>query len=81
LDRPGNLASINGPIWFDLIRRAIIFILGVVVILYALISPGHDVAFLICGLILLGVLPIENWIRIRVDRKATRTHPEDELKR
>jgi hypothetical protein len=76
--RTNNLADIVGPAWFDLTRRIIIFILGVVVILYAVVSSGHDIPFLVCGLILIGVLPIENFVRISILRKQEKNGTEEE---
>jgi hypothetical protein len=35
------------------------FILGVWLIVYAAVTSGHDVAFLICGLALFGMIPLE----------------------
>jgi hypothetical protein len=47
------------PSWFRLLRQVIIFFMGVGIILYAVVSQGHDVPFLITGLILIGLVPID----------------------
>lgn len=53
---------------FEGIRRITIFILGVSVVVYALVDPDtpNTVAMLIIGMIMVGILPVENvlnWIR------------------
>ena len=50
------------PQWLTLGRQVIIFLLGVAVIAFAATSPGHDVTFIVTGLILIGMIPIENLI-------------------
>jgi ABC-type protease/lipase transport system fused ATPase/permease subunit len=61
--------------WFRPIRQIIIFLLGVTVIIYSIVSSGHDVPFLITGLILVGIIPVEDavehWSR-RYDRRERR---------
>jgi hypothetical protein len=47
------------PPWWDFIRQVIIFLLAISIIIYAVITPGYDVPFLVTGLILMGILPIE----------------------
>ena len=45
--------------WFTLIRQLCEMLLGIAVIVFAVTSPGHDATFIICGLILLGLVPID----------------------
>ena len=61
------------PTWWDLIRQVIIFALGVGVIIYAVASSGHDVAFLVTGLVLIGFVPVDLWVVTK-----SRSHAEDQ---
>lgn len=58
-----SLIDRRGPPWFDFGRRVVLFLLGVYVICYALVTTGHDVAFLVTGLILTSTIPIEDALR------------------
>lgn len=48
--------------WFDIVRVLVLFALGVALILYATLTPGHDVAFIVAGLVLCGFVPIDMWL-------------------
>ena len=61
------------PSWWDLVRQVIIFALGVAVIIYAVASSGHDVAFLVTGLVLIGFVPVDRWTITKVG-----SHAEDQ---
>jgi hypothetical protein len=50
--------------WWQVIRRVVIFGLGVAVIVDALWDQKFVVAELIVGLILVGVLPLDDFMRI-----------------
>jgi hypothetical protein len=54
-----SLANGDSPRWFRLARQAMVFLLGVAILCYAVVSQGHDVAFLVTGLILIGLVPSE----------------------
>ena len=56
---PGHVGPRIAPDWFDLARQIVMFLLGVWLIVYAATSSGHDVAFLVTGLILFGLIPCE----------------------
>lgn len=53
------------PPWWNFIRQVVIFALGVGIVVYALVTPGHDIPFLIAGLILIGIVPVDEFIRRR----------------
>lgn len=62
---------------FEGFRRLVIFGLGVTVVIFALIDPTSEntVTMLIIGMIMIGILPIENvlgWHFTRRDRRADR---------
>jgi hypothetical protein len=55
---------------FAVLRRLVVFLLGVVVVVSALIDPDsqHTVPMLIIGMVMVGVLPIDDlfgWRRRR----------------
>jgi hypothetical protein len=50
------------PGWWDFTRQLAIFCLGVSLIIYAVITPNHGIRILITGLILIGMIPIENFL-------------------
>lgn len=55
---------------FDVIRRVTIFGLGVWIISAALIDPESEntIATLIIGMVMVGILPIEDLFNIRLKR-------------
>lgn len=52
-------------------RQFVIFLLGVAVILDALVAPGANIGELIVGLVLLGVVPLDNALMALADRWRT----------
>ena len=48
------------PKWFRFTRQLVLFCLGISLILYATFHHGPDVPFLITGLILVGIVPIDD---------------------
>jgi hypothetical protein len=55
--------------WFDEVRVIVLFLLGVVLIVYAVVTPGHDTTFIVAGLFLCGLVPIDSWLSSRRPRK------------
>ena len=53
------------PYWWDFLRQLVMFGLGVALIIYAAVSPGHDVPFIVTGLVLLGLVPLDTWLARR----------------
>ena len=56
--------------WFDIIRVVILFILGCGLIIYAAVTTGHDIPFLVAGFALCGLVPFDLWL-------SSRRPPED----
>ena len=48
------------PTWFVLLRQVVIFSLGVATIVYSIVNTQKNWAYVITGLFLLGLVPIEN---------------------
>jgi hypothetical protein len=48
--------------YFDIARALIMFMLGVALIIYATVTTGHDVPFLVVGLVLCGLVPADLWL-------------------
>ena len=46
-------------------RQIITFLLGVAMIIYGAVTQGHDIPFLVTGLILMGIIPVEDWLAAR----------------
>lgn len=46
------------PEWMVVVRQVVVFMLGLALICYAVVSPGNDWSFVV-GLILVGMIPIE----------------------
>lgn len=62
--------------FFEGVRRVTVFLLGVTVMIFALIDPesANTVVMLIIGMIMVGILPVENvlnWFPRRRDRRDT----------
>lgn len=59
--------------FFDALRRMTIFILGVLIIVEGLYDDGVPVKSIILGMIMVGVLPLEDllpWSKKQVEAKA-----------
>lgn len=41
------------------------FALGVWLIVHAAVTPGHDISFLVTGLVLFGMIPVEQILKRR----------------
>lgn len=79
VDRPRHLKPRSLERHVGPIRRLVYFVLGVAVIIDALAHPGStSVAELVVGLVLLGLISVEDMVRgrfyVRVDR---RNHDDD----
>lgn len=61
---PGHVGPRIEPGWLDIIRQAVLFGLGVWLIWFAATTNGHDVPFLVTGLVLFGMIPFE-WLASR----------------
>ena len=48
--------------WFDVIRVIVLFTLGIALLIYAVVTPGHDVSFIVAGLVLCGLVPLDLWL-------------------
>ena len=73
---PGHVGPKLDPKWFDIIRQLILFALGVWLIIYAAVTSGHDVPFLITGVFLFGMVPLE-----RVLDRIGKRHDHQPLER
>ena len=51
--------------WFDINLVIVLFVLGVGLIIYAAITTGHDIPFIVAGLVLCGLVPIDLWLSSR----------------
>jgi hypothetical protein len=63
---PGHVGPRIDPHWLDVVRQIIMFMLGVFLIVVSVITSGHDIPFLITGLVLFGMIPVERamlWMR------------------
>jgi hypothetical protein len=47
----------------------VLFLVGIGLIIYAATSPGHDVTFIVAGLVLCGIVPVDLWVSVRRDRE------------
>lgn len=68
-------AEAEGPRWFPMLRRVVIFFLGCVVIIDALdaTGTGRNIGEMIVGLVMIGLLPLDDLIgaidRVRRPRR------------
>jgi hypothetical protein len=63
----------NGmPAWWGRFRRSVIFLLGVAIIIDSLTDADQALGKLIAGLLMVGVLPIEDLINLIVTRLGVR---------
>lgn len=61
------------PDWWDFIRQVTIFILAIFLIIYSMITPGHDVPFLVTALILIGIIPAERMVQRGQEKRSQRS--------
>jgi hypothetical protein len=47
------------PAWWDFVRQAIIFCLGIALIIDVAVNPAGRVVLIITGLILIGLVPLD----------------------
>jgi len=45
------------PGWWDLFRQVVMFLLGVALVIFSMAED--NVPFLVCGLVIFGIIPIE----------------------
>ena len=67
-----RLGSGSSSLWkaFEGFRRIVIFLLGVLCFLKGILYPENAIPQLIIGMIMIGVLPIEDlWLRPRFRRR------------
>ena len=63
--------------WFDVARVVILFVLGVGLIIYAAITTGHDIPFIVAGLVLCGLVPIDLWLTAHRNGKPAPSEKQD----
>ena len=69
---PGPAASTIS--WWGMLRRVVIFLLGVAIIIDALWDKSFVIPELIIGMILVGILPLEDFVRLVLRRNGA-SHP------
>jgi hypothetical protein len=45
--------------WYNVVRVVVLFVLGVALIIYAAVSNGFNIPYIVSGLVLVGLVPIE----------------------
>jgi hypothetical protein len=73
MDNRNHVGIAVTPALWDFVRQLIIFGLGIALIIYAVTTTGHDATFILAGLILIGIVPIERLVAIRA---ANGTSPD-----
>jgi hypothetical protein len=63
--------------FFNVLRRVIVFSLGVVVILESLNDRDDAVAELVIGMVMVGILPLDDFLPWRRHSTAERGAPKD----
>jgi hypothetical protein len=63
---PGHVGPRVDPPWWDFARQVTMFVAGLAIIVYSIASAGHDIPFLITGLVLIGVVPIDRALSRRL---------------
>jgi hypothetical protein len=77
-DGNGHIGPRVTPGWWDFARQLVIFLLGCGVIIYAVVTTGYDVPFLITGLVLIGIVPADRYVISRADEASAPAPPYDE---
>ena len=68
MDDNGHIGPRVTPTWWDFGRQLVIFLLGVGVIVYAVVTTGYDVPFLITGMVLIGIVPVDRYVVTRANQ-------------
>jgi hypothetical protein len=71
----GHIGPRVTPNWWDFARQLVIFLLGVVVIIYSVVTAGYDVPFLITGLVLIGIVPVDRYVVSRAEETPVPERP------
>jgi hypothetical protein len=61
--------TVEVPRWLVYLRQIAIFILGVWLITYSVTATSKNIAYIITGLILIGIIPVETML-LAVSRRA-----------
>jgi hypothetical protein len=64
--------------WFGRARQVVALALGVVLVVYSLVSPGKDIAYTIAGLVMVGTIPLQAVLPVWV-RRHGEDGPTDEV--
>ena len=57
--------------WFNQARVVLMFALGCVLIIYSVIDSQSNIAYIVVGAVLIGLVPVDQWLQrlpVRVDR-------------
>jgi trans-2-enoyl-CoA reductase len=60
------------PRWLKILRQVAVFLLGVSVIIYSVIATSKNIAYIITGMVLIGLIPLENFLDALSERMAKR---------
>lgn len=67
---PSHVGPRRHPVWLDTIAQVVMFALGVLAILYPIITrTSHTVAFLVTGMVLLGIFRLADVLAPLIRRK------------
>jgi len=57
--------------WFNKARVVLMFVLGVILIVYSVLASGTNIPYIIVGAVLIGLVPVDQWLQ-----RLPRPHPE-----
>ena len=70
--RRGHIGPKVEPAWWDFVRQVVMFAVAIGLVVASIVTPGHDVPWLVAALVLFGIVPVERIVAARVERAAVR---------
>jgi hypothetical protein len=62
--------------WFNRARVVLMFVLGCSLIIYSVIDNATNLAYIIVGAVLIGLVPVDQWLQVVI---ATREKTNGEI--
>jgi archaellum biogenesis protein FlaJ (TadC family) len=69
---PDATGTTEWPRWLKISRQIAVFLLGVGIIVYSVSATSKNIAYIITGLVLIGLIPLENFLDALSERMAKR---------
>jgi hypothetical protein len=59
---PDAAGTTEWPRWLKIVRQFAVFLLGIAIIIYSVTATSKNIAYIITGMVLIGLIPLENFL-------------------